>query len=396
METRNGDVREIGFCYVCKDTVSQGCLDAITVSEDFSELARLFEVNSIGEINNFKQLPFVIGLKELRDLRRNKNLSKKTELFTSLYLSEKVSEELLCGEGFFELYRLADDKEKLREEQPKRRISLEVVVLKKYAKEINEISLGRVPISFVREFKVDEFEKQNVLTEIEDELQLRNTTDKLNKILHLLTRCYYSDTGRREPCCVKTEKERLLIFDYKVNAEYDIIEVLKAYLLKYFNTEITVNRNIRLYTRRGFENISTIVSDGKDVEAAIHLLDNIDMTNKEDVKDFACRPILLNGVTYGGYAKTCPLCGARIDTELTGMRIYKTKCQNTIVPIFSCSNCHENLRYASSIFVDIEKMHQGILSMECMINDYQWNVEDVLIRLGHRALIEKFNAHEDV
>lgn len=85
------------------------------------------------------------------------------------------------------------------------------------------------------------------------------------------------------------------------------------------------------------------------------------------------------------------MCGARIDTELTGMRIYKTKCKNTIVPIFSCSNCHENLRYASNISIDIDILYQGTLSMECMVNDYQWKIEDVLIRLGHRALIAKFN-----
>ena len=389
--TRSGDIQEIGFCYLCKDNATQGCLDKVIVNDDFSELARLFEVNTVGDINNYKQLPFDIALKELKDLRRNKNLSKRTELFTSLYLCEKISEELLNGEGFFELYKLIDDKVKLREQQPTRIISVDTSVLKKFAKEINEISLGRVPISFVKEFELDEFEKQNLLTEIEDELQLRSTTDKLKSILYLLARCYYGDTARREPCCIKTEKERVLVFDFKVNAEYDIIEVLKAYLLKYFNTEISVNRNIRLYTRRGFENISTIVTNDEDVEAATNLVDNIDITNKEDVKDFVCRPILLNGVTYGGYAKTCPLCGARIDTELTGMRMYKTKCKNTIIPIFSCSNCHENLRYASSIEIDTDKLYNGILSMECMINDYQWRIDEVLIRLGHRALISYFN-----
>lgn len=39
----------------------------------------------------------------------------------------------------------------------------------------------------------------------------------------------------------------------------------------------------------------------------------------------------------------------------------------------------------------IDKLYRGTLSMECMVNDDQWKIEDVLVRLGHRALIAKFN-----
>lgn len=391
LETRAGDIRCIKECFVLDDRTSQGCLDKIIVNNEFVELAKLFNVSDLKELDHYTQLPFEVGVKELKELTNCKYLYRKTELFTSLYMSERRSVELLDGEGFFELYKLTDYKVKTRPEQLKQKVTLSNELLKRYTSEINEISLGQAPISFALDFTLAPFEREAVLSEIDAELRLRKSTEKTSRILGLISNCRYSEIGKRELCGIKTEKEIYLVFDYKINSDYDIIEVLKGYLLKVFNTEIAVNRNIHLYTRRGYERITTIVSTNEDVSAARKLLYNLDMTNTEELKDIMCRPILLNGVTFGGYAKTCPLCGAKIATELTGMRIYKTKCEDTIVPIISCSNCYENLRYASRISIDIDKMKEGILSMECLVNDYLWKVEDIVLRLGHRALINKFN-----
>ena len=238
---------------------------------------------------------------------------------------------------------------------------------------------------------MSEFEKDNILSEIEDELQIRKETEKLNTLMGMLSNCFYSSILNREPCCVRTKDKNLLLIDSKITADYDIIEVLKAYFLKYYNTELSINRNIRLYSRRGFENISTIESNEDDVAAAVLMMSGINLINVEDVKDFVCRPLVLHGVTYGGYAKMCPLCGTRIDTELTGMRIYKTKSNGMIIPLISCSNCHENLRYSSNVEIDTEKLKLGILDMTCQINGYDWKIQDKVIRLGHRALIKKMN-----
>ena len=236
-----------------------------------------------------------------------------------------------------------------------------------------------------------EFEKDNILTEIESELQMRKETEKISTIREMLSNCFYAKLQKREPCCIRTTEKNLLLIDFKVTADYDIVEVLKAYFLKYFNTELSINRNIRLYSRRGFENISTIESNNVDVTEVVSLLSSVNMNNVEEVKDFMCKPIVINGVTYGGYAKTCPLCETRVDTELTGMRIYKTKSNNMIIPLISCSNCHENLRYSSYINIDIDKLNAGILEMECQINGYEWQDHNRIIRLGHRALLKKLN-----
>lgn len=38
-----------------------------------------------------------------------------------------------------------------------------------------------------------------------------------------------------------------------------------------------------------------------------------------------CKPQHVKDKVIGGYARTCPLCGAKVHTELTGMRLYKHK-----------------------------------------------------------------------
>lgn len=390
-KTRSGRIIGEELCYTCTDPDSQGCLDEVIVAPEYFELAKLVEIDSINTISSYKQIMFEIGRKELGELRKNKNITKKTELFNSIYLNEERADDLRDGMGYFELYSVTSSNIKLDRGQLSKVITLTKEILKLYAKEVNEISTNDVPIYFSIDFEFDMFEKDSILNEIEDELQIRKESEKLNKIMQMLSNCYYGQILRREPCCVRTKKRLLLILDSKIISDYDIIEVLKAYFLKYFNTELSINRDIHLYTRRGFENIATINSEEDDVTDAVEILSSLNLSNIEEIKDFICRPLVLKGVTYGGYAKTCPLCGARIDTELTGMRIYKTKSEGKIIPLISCSNCHENLKYSSNINIDINKLNQGILDMRCLINGFEWCVSDRIIRLGHRALIRKMN-----
>lgn len=389
--TRTGAVVTKNNCYICEDGKSQKCLDRIIVSDEYSGLAKLVGVSSIGDISTYKQIPFEIGREELAELYSNSHLSKKAEIFSSLFLAQDCSVSLRTGTGFFELYAKTPHKVRLSRDQYSKTITVTEATLQKYSNEINEISVAAVPIQFVAEFGLSEFEKDNILSEIEDELQIRKESDKLITIVGMLANCFYASITKREPCCVRTKDKNILLLDSKTTADYDIIEVLKAYFLKYFNTELSVNRTIRLYSRQGFENISTIESDENDVLAVVTTMDGINLSNVEEVKDFVCRPLVLRGVTYGGYAKMCPLCGTRIDTELTGMRIYKTKCNGMIIPLISCCNCHENLRYSSSIDIDIDNLKKGILDMGCQINGNEWLVHDKVIRLGHRALIAKLN-----
>lgn len=390
-KTRTGNVFEKNKCFVCGDLSSQNCLDSIVVDKEYVEFAKFIGTPSIETISSYEQIPFEIGRRELAEIHNNKNLPKKSEIFASLYLFDKRAQALLNGLGFFELYSLTPLKLRMNRNQPPLNIAITEEVLKLYSDEINEISIAGIPIQFTVEFLISVFEKDNILSEIENELQLRKENEKIITIKGLLSNCFYAPVLTREPCCVKTQNKNLFLIDSKITADYDIIEVLKSYFLKYFNTELYINRNIRLYNRRGFENISTIYSTEDDVAAALPMISSVNLNNVEEVKDFICRPLMLNGITYGGYAKTCPLCGAVVNTELTGMRIYKTKSDGIIIPLISCTNCHENLKYSSYVNINTEKLKAGLLDMECQINGFEWHISDKVIRLGHRVLIEKLN-----
>ena len=391
--TKNKETVPLSKCFIIKAEQPQGCLDSVIVDLDYYELADLLGAKPLAELHHYKQLPFEIGSVELLEINSNSYIpnGSKQHLFISLYMSDGISEELSRKQGFFELYRLVNSKDRLNTNQPNRSVIVDDSSLKRFSAEINEISISEIPVDFEKHFDTEPFEKDSILTEVENELQLRKETNKVKTIISLISNCDYAEIGKKRIVAFRCKDRRKLLFSNKVKAEYDIIETLKKYLLDYFNTEVSVNRNINLYDRTGYEMISTIVSTNEVVKEAVKRLKHIDLDNILDVKNFLCKPLLINGVTYGGYAKTCPLCGARIDTELTGMRIYKTKCDGIIVPIISCSNCHENLRYSSNISVDIENLKDGKLFLQCQINDYKWKVENVIIRLGHRALIETLN-----
>lgn len=143
--------------------------------------------------------------------------------------------------------------------------------------------------------------------------------------------------------------------------------------------------------RANYENITTIDSNEDDVRRAAKCTNYVNGLRIDSIKDFMCRPLMVNKKVFGGYAKTCPLCGAKVKTELTGMRIFKTKCNYMIIPLISCCNCNYNLRYARSVDIDTDKLVNGILYMDCVINCENWSARNVKLRLGHRALIAKYN-----
>lgn len=391
LKTRTGDIYNRQEVFICRDANSQGCLDKMLVDKSFMELAVLIDTADISEIDSYDKLSFEIGRSELRELNKNKYLCKKKELFASLYTCDSKSKELNDGIGFLELYSLTPEKIRKNGEQSPKVISIDLGVLYKYVNDINDISLSSIPIVFKINMPLYNFDNDGIVREIEDELQIRKETENIKKIVDLITNCYYADIGRREPCCIRTDEKNFFIIDRRIIADYDIIEVLKGYFLKYFSTEISVNRNIHLYDRRGVENIITIDSTEENVMDVVDMLEYVDLTDLETIKDFLCKPLTVKGITYGGYAKCCPLCGTRVNTELTGMRIYKIKCNGVIVPLICCCNCHENLRYASNIAIDVDELKNGYLNVTCQINGYDWTITNKKIRLGHRALIHKIN-----
>ena len=81
-----------------------------------------------------------------------------------------------------------------------------------------------------------------------------------------------------------------------------------------------------------------------------------------------CKPQHVKDKVIGGYARRCPLCGAKVHTELTGMRLYKYKDSEDVFEFICCPTCYENLRYSTALEIDKEDFKNELLQPE--INEY--------------------------
>lgn len=104
-----------------------------------------------------------------------------------------------------------------------------------------------------------------------------------------------------------------------------------------------------------------------------------------------CKPQHVKDKVIGGYARTCPLCGAKVHTELTGMRLYKYKDGEDIFEFICCPTCYENLRYSTALEIDKEDLKKNYLSFKAIVCGEEWKIEHVKIRLGHKAILNYLN-----
>lgn len=158
-----------------------------------------------------------------------------------------------------------------------------------------------------------------------------------------------------------------------------------------FNLELDVTRTAERYTRTNFERISTIEFDENEEAEATSMAMYIDSNKVNEIKDFMCKPLKIKDKIFGGYAKTCPLCGALVQTELTGMRLYTHKDDNGTYVIISCPNCYETLRYSTDLDINMEDLKNNYLTISGYTCGEKWEFHRKKIRIGHKAILNKFN-----
>lgn len=99
---------------------------------------------------------------------------------------------------------------------------------------------------------------------------------------------------------------------------------------------MSITRIAEKYTRKYFEYISTIDYNLDEENDVTKKASQLDYNNFNSVKDFMCKPQHVKDKVIGGYARICPLCGAKVHTELTGMRLYKYKDSDDIFEFICC------------------------------------------------------------
>ena len=113
-----------------------------------------------------------------------------------------------------------------------------------------------------------------------------------------------------------------------------------------------------------------------------------------------CEPIRFNGKVFGGYAKRCPCCGARVHTELTGFRIAKlrqvypinNRNENVLIDIACCQNCFDAFSYASEYDINVERfITDNEIEISVSLAGETWKPEVFRPRIAHAALIFSMN-----
>lgn len=397
LETRSGKYLCINDCYLPCDE-EDSVLNNVIVSDRYLELAQLFGIKSVKEIDKIDYIYYDFDEEALLKLFKLKSLEQNTELFNQIYILMFKFEynELIENEIYLQLINRVDRKvllDDIGEEFNGYTTMLNSACIKKYGSILLEVFKYCKNNSFVlsNDIEMDEFTNSFILDDIKKDLEMRKSTEMIDLALSLVNNCYFCDMQDSLIIPIHVENGNILLINQNISFEYDVIETLKKFFLMHFSLALDINREAERYTRDGYELISTIDYDENDEFVAERLVEYLDFNNVSEIKDFMCKPLKINNKVIGGYAKTCPICGSIVHTELTGMRLFKTKKNDYIVEIVACPNCYESLRYATSLDFDLTDIENHYLSFNAIVNGEQWLVNKIKIRLGHKVILNKYN-----
>ena len=136
-------------------------------------------------------------------------------------------------------------------------------------------------------------------------------------------------------------KNYLIVNEQKDKRKYR--ENISSFLKDKFNIDI----NMRTYKITAIDNSQCYRVQICDKDILDNLLySNIVIPDTiEDRKRFFMEPFLFNNSFLQGYGKTCPLCGKKIVTQITTMRIKKIQISEFIFEFLCCASCADLFEY---------------------------------------------------
>ena len=399
--TRTGSSLSIHDCFLPYKDENGSVLDHVIVSEPYLELADVLSITCISEIDNIENIYEFFTYDSLNKLFDLESIKNNTKFFNLIYLSMFNYEynEYIEDEVFLKLINKVDRETATYQEGSFKGVSTEINAncLQNYGTILISTYNNYPNQTFVLndDIKLSEFDHYDLLNDIRNDLQTRKADDKIKTANLLLDHCFYFDDLDEAIIPLRVLKgdeiENILLIDQNTTSEYDIIEKFKYFFSKYFFLSINVTRDAEKYTRDYFESISTIDYDELEEKIATQKANILNFDNISEIKDFMCKPLYINDKVIGGYARTCPICGAKVQTELTGMRLYKFKNEGEFFEFISCPNCYENLRYSSDLTIDSEDLKSNYLSFKAFVCGEEWCVNHIKIRLGHKAILNVLN-----
>lgn len=391
--SRKSDILNMDQCYLPYENQHNVLLDYAIIDDKYLELAELVGVKSVKDIDYIADIYEYFNYDNLNELLTLNYLQDNTTLFDNIFhfMHAYNYEKYIKDEVFLKLAIKLDlnDSPLIEKFIP----SINKLCLENYGRDLINLFLKVDGLKFKldEDFKLADFEYEILLNDMRNDLQARKNDDRISTALSLINNCYYVDKLNSSLVPIRLEDKDVLLINQSITSEYDIISKFKAFFSQYFRLEINVNRDAERYTRDYFEEISTIDYDSKEETFATRMAYRIYQDDISQVKDFMCKPLDVNGKIIGGYARTCPLCGAKVYTELTGMRLFKFKKNDYMYELISCANCYENFRYSSELLIDEEDFKDNYLTLHAYVNGEEWTVKHKKIRLGHKAILNVIN-----
>ena len=393
--SRKRDILNMDQCYLPYENQHNVLLDYVIIDDKYLELAELVGVKSVKDIDYIADIYEYFNYDNLNELLSLNYLQDNTTLFDNIFhfMHAYNYEKYIKDEVFLKLAKklYLNDSSLIEKFIP----SINKLCLENYGRDLINLFLkvNHLRFKLDEDIKLTDFEYEILLNDMRNDLQARKNDDRISTALSLINNCYYVDKLNYSLVPIRLEDKDVLLVNQSITSEYDIISKFKEFFSQYFRLELNVNRDAERYTRDYFEEISTIDYDSKEETFATRMASRICQDDISKVKDFMCKPLDINGKIIGGYARTCPLCGAKVYTELTGMRLFKFKKNDYMYELISCANCYENFRYSSEFVIDEEDFDNNYLTLKAYVNGEEWSVKHKKIRLGHKAILNVVNEH---
>lgn len=399
--TRTNRVLQLNACYITNESTKESILDNVIVSDVYLDLAKALSVPCIREIDNVDNIHEYFNYNTLKSLFDLPVLKGNKKFFNKIYLSMFCCEynEYIENEVFLELMENIDVEIAKNDDGDFKNVTTAINAncLCNYGQILVSIYTNYSNLRFElnEDIVLKKFDHYDLLNDIRNDLQTRKLDDKIKQVNSLIEHCFYFKNLDAEIIPLRISRddnfEDILLIDQNITSEYDIIENFKKFFLSNFSLLLNVTREAERYTRDYFESISTIDYNDLEEKIATQRAISINYDDVSEIKDFMCKPLRINDKVIGGYARTCPICGVKVQTELTGMRLYRLKNEDEIFEFISCPNCYESLRYSSNITIDGDDLKKGFLTFKAIVCGEEWGTNHVKVRLGHKAILNVRN-----
>lgn len=396
LQTRDDRYLLKNECYLPIEDIHDHILDHVIIADAYLELAKALKVDKVDQI---KQINNIFNYFTYNDLNRLCDLKfLNIEFYDALYLSMFTYgyNNLIDREVYMKLMnRISSETAKYNQDSFQDVTSLiNSECLSGYEKVITKIffSCPHHSLALDQSIKLITFDHNDILNDMRNDVLTRKMDDRCQMVCTLLDNCYYVENLKVPIIPIRLEgNNHMLLVNQNITSGHDIIESFKEFFQSYFSLQLNVTRDAERYTRDGYEQISTIDYTLDEEIKMTKIAERIDFDNVSKIKDFMCKPLHVNKKVVGGYARTCPICGAKVQTELTGMRLYKFKDNHNIYEFICCPNCYENFRYSVDFSVNAEDYQNNYLTFKGYVNGEEWFGNRIKIRLGHKAILNVMN-----